>query len=85
MNKNISFDATNELRQLNKNDTKRSRGRVKTSFSREREKNSKLSGSSGMFTIDSGLSNIDGAYSESATENDGWVAKRAKLGFLLRR
>ena len=31
-NKNISFDATNELRQLNKNDTKRSRGRVKTSF-----------------------------------------------------
>ena len=35
-NKNISFDATNELRQLNRNDTKRSRGRVKTSFSRER-------------------------------------------------
>ena len=84
-NKNISFDATNELRQLNRNDAKRSRGRVKTSFSREREKNSRLSGSSGMFTIGSGLSNIDSAYSESATENDGWVAKRAKPGFLLKR
>ena len=36
-NKNISFDATNELRELNKNDTKRIRGRVKTSFGRERE------------------------------------------------
>ena len=82
-NKNISFDATNELRQLNKNDTERSRGRVKTSFGRERERNSKLSGSSGMFTIGSGLS--DSAYSESSTENDGWVAKRAKPGFLLKR
>ena len=70
-NKNISFDATNELRLLNRNDTKRSRGRVKTSFSRERERNSRLSGSSGMFTMGSGLSNIDSAYSESATENDG--------------
>ena len=82
-NKNISFDATNELRQLNKNDTKRSRGRVKTSFGREREK--RLSRLSGMFTIGSGLSNIDSSYSESATENDGRVAKRAKPGFLLKR
>ena len=50
----------------------------------EKEKrNSKLSGSSGMFTIGSGLS--DSAYSESSTENDGWVAKRAKPGFLLKR
>ena len=84
-NKNISFDATNELRQLNKNDTKRSRGRVKTSFGTQRERNSRLSGSSGMFTIGSGLSNIDSAYSESTTENDGWVAKRAKPGFLLKQ
>ena len=35
-NKNISFDATNELRQLNKNDTKRGGGRVKTSFGSKR-------------------------------------------------
>ena len=84
-NKNISFDATNQLRQFNKNYTKRSRGRVKTSFSRERERNSRLSGSSGMFTIGSGLSNINSSYSESATENDGRVAKRAKPGFLLKR
>ena len=84
-NKNISFDMTNELRQLNKNDTKRSRGRVKTSFAREREKNSRLSGSSGMFTMGSRLSNIDSTYSKSSTENDGWVAKRAKPGFLLKR
>ena len=35
-NKNISFDATNELRQLNKNDTKRGEGRVKTSFGSKR-------------------------------------------------
>ena len=84
-NRNISFDATSELRQLNKNDTKRSRERVKTSFSREREKTSGLSGSSGMFTIGSGLSNIDSTYSESATENNGWVAKRGKPGFLLKR
>ena len=83
-NKNISFDATNELRQLKKKDTKRSRGRVKVSFGRERERNSRLSGSSGMFTIGSGLSNIDSAYSESSTENDEWVAKRAKPGFLLK-
>ena len=82
-NKNISFDATNELRQLNRNDTKRSRERVKTSFSRERQRNSRLSGSSGMFAMDSGL--FHGRYSESATENDGWVAKRAKPGFLLKR
>ena len=84
-NKNILFDETNELRQLNKNDTKRSRGRVKTSFGRERERNNRLSGSSGMFTMSSGLSNIDSSYSESATESDGWVAKRAKPGFLLKR
>ena len=83
MNKNISFDATNELRQLNRNDTNKSRGRVKTSFSGERERNSRLSGSSGMFTMGSGLSHS--AYSESATENDGWVAKRAKPEFLLKR
>ena len=38
MNKNISFDATNELRQLNKNDTKRSRGRVKTSLVEKEKK-----------------------------------------------
>ena len=89
-NKNISFDATNELQQLNRNHAKRSRGRVKTSFSRERqrnsrerERNSRLSGSSGMFTMGSGLSHS--GYSESATENDGWVAKRAKPGFLLKR
>ena len=82
MNKNISFNATSELRQLNKNDTKRSRGRVKTSFGKERERNSRLSGSSGMFTIGSGL--FDSGYSESATENDGWVAKRTKPGFLLK-
>ena len=82
-NKNISFDATNKLQQLNRNDTKRSRGRVKMSFSRERERNSRLSGSSRMFTMGSGLSHS--SYSESATENDGWVAKRAKPGFLLKR
>ena len=82
-NKNISFDATSKLRQLNRNDTKRSRGRAKTSFSRERERNSRLSGSSGMFTMGSRLSH--GACSKSATENDGWVAKRAKPGFLLKR
>ena len=88
-NKNISFDATNELRQLNKNDTKRIRGRVKMSFGRERETNSRLSGSftmfNRMFTMSSGLSNIDSTYSESSTENDGWLAKRAKPGFLLKR
>ena len=84
-NKNISFDALSELHQLNKNDTKRSGGRVKTSFGRERARNRRLSGSCGMFTIGSGLSNIDSSYSESATENDGRVAKRAKLGFLLKQ
>ena len=51
--------------------------------SRERERNSRLSGSSGMFTMGFRLS--DSGYSESATENDGWVAKRAKPGFVLKR
>ena len=49
------------------------------------KKNSRLSGSSGMFTMGSGLSNINSTYFESSTENDGWVAKRAKPGFLLKR
>ena len=37
-----------------------------------------------MFTMGSGLSNIDSSSPESATENDGGVAKRAKPGFLLK-
>ena len=81
-NKNISFDGTNELRQLNKNDTKRGGRRVKTSFGSERT--SRVSGPSGMFADNAGLPTCDSPYSESIAENDGRIGKRAKPGFLLK-
>ena len=82
-NKNISFDATNELRQLNKNDTKRGGGRVKTSFGSKRT--SRISGLSGMFRDSAGLPTSDRSYSESIAENDGISRKRAKPEYLLKR
>ena len=59
-NKNILFDATNKLQELNKNDTK-------TSGSSEtfRGGAKRLSGFSG---DDAGFSNVDSTYSKSATK-----------------
>ena len=82
-NKNISFDATNELKQLNKNDTKRGRERVKTSFGSKRT--SRISESSGMFADNARLPTSDSSYSQSIAENDGRIGKTAKPGFLLKR
>ena len=82
-NENISFDATNELRQLNKNDTKRGGGRVKASFGSKRT--SRISGLSGMFRGSARLPTSDSAYSESVAENDGSSRKRAKPEYLLKR
>ena len=82
-NKNISFDATNKLQQLNKNDTKRGGGRVKTLFGSK--KTSRISGLSGMFRDSAGLPTSDSTYSESVAENDGSTRKRAKPEYLLKR
>ena len=76
-NKNISFDATNKLQELNKdNDTKTSRssetfraGTAKT-----------LSGFSGR-----GIKSSSSEYSRSVSRNDEIVRKRAKPGYLLKR
>ena len=83
-NKNISFDATNELRQLNKNGTKRSRQRIKTLFGSKRI--SRVSELSGMLADRrDGLSASDITYSEFIGENDERIGKRAKPEFLLKR
>ena len=76
-NKNISFDATNKLQELNKdNDTKTSGSsetfRVGTAKT--------LSGFSGR-----GIKSSSSEYSRSVSRNDEIVRKRAKPGYLLKR
>ena len=87
-NKDISFNASEELHQLNKNDTKTSRpsstfGRGKTSFSRRGKREVGLSGVSANWR--GGLSDFDSAYSEKPiAKNDGVSRKRDKPEYLLK-
>ena len=88
-NKDISFNAIEELCQLNKNDTKTSRsssifGRRKMSFCRRGKREVGLSGVSANWR--DGLSDFDSTYSEkSVTKNDGISRKRPKPEYLLER
>ena len=76
-NKNISFDATNKLQELNKgNDTKTS-GSSET-FRAGTAKT--LSGFSGR-----GIKSSSSEYSTSTSRNDEIVRKRSKPGYLLKR
>ena len=87
--KDFSFNANEELRQLNNNDTKTSRsslifGRGKTSFCRRGKRKVGLSGVSANWR--DGLSVFDDAYSEkSIAKNNGISRKRAKPEYLLER
>ena len=88
-NKDISFNASEVLRQLNKNDTKTSRssstfGRGKTSFSGRGKREVGLSGVSANWR--GGLSDFESAYSEKPiAKNDEISRKRAKPEYLLKR
>ena len=82
-NKEKTFDASEELRQLSKNDAKRSRTRTKTSFGR-RSRSSRLPANER-----NGLSDFDSAtveVSSDATKRyNGKFRKRSKPGFLLKQ
>ena len=86
-NKDISFNASEELRQLNKNDTQKSGsssifGRGRTSFCRRGKREVGLSGVSANWR--GGLCNLDSTYSKkSITKKDGISRKRAKPEYLL--
>ena len=88
-NKDIFFNASEELQQLNKNDTKTSRssstfGRGKTSFSERGKREIGLTGVSPNWR--GGLSDFDSAYSgKLIAKNDGISRKRAKPEYLLKR
>ena len=82
-NKEKTFNASEELRQLSKNDSKRSRSRTKTSFGAG-------SRSSGLpADRRDRLSNFDSASAEvssdAAKKHNRKFRKRAKPGFLLKR
>ena len=79
-NKNVSFDATNKLQELNKNND------TKTSRSSDAFRGGATKRLSGFSADDSRFSNVHTAgYFQSATENDGIVRKRVKPGYLLKR
>ena len=74
-NKEKTFNASEELRQLSKNDAKRGRSRIKTSFGAG-------SRTSRLFDFDSTSANVN---SNATKKHNGKFKKRAKPGFLLKR
>ena len=79
-NKNVSFDATNKLQELNKNND------TKTSRSSDPFRGGATKRLSGFSADASKFSNVHTAgHFHSATENDGIVRKRVKPGYLLKR
>ena len=79
-NKNVSFDATNKLQELNKNND------TKTSRSSDAFRGGATKRLSGLSAHDSRFSNVHTAgYFQSVTENDGIVRKRFKPGYLLKQ
>ena len=82
-NKEKTFNASEELRQLSKNDAKRSRGRTKTSFGR-RSRSSGLSanGRNGLSYFDPASVEVS---SDATKRHNGKFRKRGKPGFFLQR
>ena len=79
-NKDVSFDATNKLQELNKNND------TKTSRSSDAFRGGATKRLSGFSADNSRFSNVHTAgYFQSVIENDGIVRKRVKPGYLLKR
>ena len=82
-NKEKTFNASEELRQLSKNDAKRSRSRTKTSFGRgSRSSGLSANGRNGLSYFDSASAEVS---SDAAKKHNGKFRKRGKPGFLLKR
>ena len=81
--KENTFNANEELRQLSKNDAKRSRSRTKTSFGRgSRSSGLSANGRNGLSYFDSASAEVS---SDAAKKHNGKFRKRGKPGFLLKR
>ena len=82
-NKEKTFNASEELRQLSKNDTKRSRSRTKTSFGRgSRSSGLSANGRNELSYFDSASAEVS---SDAAKKHNGKFRKRGKPGFLFKR
>ena len=81
--KEKTFNANEELRQLSKNDAKRSRSRTKTSFGRgSRSSGLSANGRNGLSYFDSASAEVS---SDAAKKHNGKFRKRGKPGFLFKR
>ena len=77
------FNASEELRQLSKNDAKRSRSRTKTSFTRgSRSSESSVNGRNRLSYFDSASAEFS---SDDAKKHNRKFRKKGKPGFLLKR
>ena len=81
-NKEKTFNASEELRQLSKNDGKKSRSRTKTSFGRGSRSDLPANGRNGLSYFDSASAEVS---SDAAKKHNGKFRKRGKPGFLLKR
>ena len=83
MNKEKTFNDSEELRQLSKNDAKRSRSRTKTSFGRGSSSSGlPANGRNELSYFNSASSEVS---SDAPKKHNGKFRKRGKSGFLLKR
>ena len=82
MNKEKTFNASEELRRLSKNEAKRSRSRTKTSFGRGSRSSGLSANKRNMLSyFESASAEVS---SDAAKKHNGKFRKRGKPGFLLK-